>query len=260
MRAKDLCIPLRTEHSQMRPIKMLNRLNLEASQPSKPDANMKFDDFYQFELVVFQADDVLFRVPRHHLENQSAFFKDMFTVPVPTGYLPDGNSAEQPIMLNRVHSDDFRQLLRVLYPRNPGQADELSIEQWASVLSLALMFDFPAIEQLAQDSMDFILRSKPVDRWTMGIRFDIKHWKQLAVQQLVRRAEPFSQEDLERLGPETLLKLAALRERCPTKESKPQIQYGVADPRRLKPDRGVMDDGAWSLNMQQTILAEFGLE
>lgn len=94
----------------------------------------------------------------------------------------------------------------------------------------------------------------------MGIRFDIKHWKQLAVQQLVRRAEPFSQEDLERLGPETLLKLAALRERCPTKESKPQIQYGVADPRRLKPDRGVMDDGAWSLNMQQTILAEFGLE
>ena len=41
----------------------------------------------------------------------------MFQLPVAEGVVPDGVGDEQPLFLDGVYREDFRQLLRVMFPR-----------------------------------------------------------------------------------------------------------------------------------------------
>lgn len=63
-----------------------------------------------------QVQDRLFRVPRHTLEAQSVVFQDMFSFPPPPDAEVEGSSDEHPIRLDGVTVDEFRHLLKVLYP------------------------------------------------------------------------------------------------------------------------------------------------
>jgi hypothetical protein len=67
--------------------------------------------------VLVKVEGILFRVPRHHFIEQSEVFRDMFNLPVATDTVPDGLSDEQPLRLGGVKETDFRQLLRVMFPR-----------------------------------------------------------------------------------------------------------------------------------------------
>lgn len=61
---------------------------------------------------------MLFKVPRHHFEQDSVMFRDMFSLPVGAEGTADGSSRETPLHLDGINKDEFRQLLRVLYPRS----------------------------------------------------------------------------------------------------------------------------------------------
>jgi hypothetical protein len=67
--------------------------------------------------VEMQVEDTLFRVPRCYFEQESEVFRDMFQLPVAKGTTPDGCSDEQPLRLDGIVKEDFRQLLRVTFPR-----------------------------------------------------------------------------------------------------------------------------------------------
>jgi len=67
-------------------------------------------------VAYLQVEDCLFRVPRHTLEAQSTVFLDMFSFPPPPDTEVEGSSDEHPIRLDGVMADEFRQLLKVLYP------------------------------------------------------------------------------------------------------------------------------------------------
>ena len=60
----------------------------------------------------------LFNVPRGPFEQHSEVFRDMFELPVPENIVPDGSSDEHPLRLDGVMKNDFRQLLRVMFPRS----------------------------------------------------------------------------------------------------------------------------------------------
>jgi hypothetical protein len=64
-----------------------------------------------------QVEDTLFRVPRSYLEEESEVFREMYQLPIAENTTPDGCSDEQPLRLDGVKKEDFRQLLRVLIPR-----------------------------------------------------------------------------------------------------------------------------------------------
>lgn len=61
---------------------------------------------------LLQVEDCLFRVPNHTLTKQSKFFEEMLQ------YVTSDNN--HPIPLDGVTADEFRRLLRVLYPRHVG--------------------------------------------------------------------------------------------------------------------------------------------
>jgi hypothetical protein len=67
--------------------------------------------------VAVEVEGTLFCVPRHHFIEQSEVFRDMFELPVATDTVPDGLSDEQPLQLEGVSEADFRQLLRLMFPR-----------------------------------------------------------------------------------------------------------------------------------------------
>jgi hypothetical protein len=99
----------------------------------EPQEVIECPSFY-FSLVVFQVspfvingirhspggrlqvEDTLFRVPRRYFEQESEIFRTMFQLPVAKGIAPDGSSNEQPLLLEGVNKEDFRQLLRVMFP------------------------------------------------------------------------------------------------------------------------------------------------
>ena len=65
----------------------------------------------------------MFRVPQFYLEKESEVFRDMFTLPIAQDAVADGCGDEQPLKLDGVMKDDFRQLLRVIVPiRGPNTA------------------------------------------------------------------------------------------------------------------------------------------
>jgi hypothetical protein len=63
-----------------------------------------------------QVEDSLFRVPRHHFQDNSEVFKDMFSLPQGSQTTEEGNSDANPIKLEGISALEFASLLRALYP------------------------------------------------------------------------------------------------------------------------------------------------
>ena len=64
-----------------------------------------------------QVEDTHFKIPTMILEGESEVFKAMFTLPPSPGEEVEGQSDDKPILLEGVKKDEFRSLLRLLYPR-----------------------------------------------------------------------------------------------------------------------------------------------
>ena len=69
-------------------------------------------------MSAFKVQDCLFRVPRHGFEEHSEVFHNMFSMPA--GHFTEGDmegeSDENPIRLDGVDKQSFRDFLMVLYP------------------------------------------------------------------------------------------------------------------------------------------------
>jgi hypothetical protein len=66
-------------------------------------------------MMIHQVEDTLFCVPRVILE-QSEAFQDMFNLPQAEGNVMEGSDDEHPLILEGYLAQDFKQLLRVLFP------------------------------------------------------------------------------------------------------------------------------------------------
>lgn len=64
-----------------------------------------------------KVQDCLFRVPRHGFEEHSEVFRDMFSMPaVCDSEGEEGGSDENPIRIDGVDRQSFKDFLAVLYP------------------------------------------------------------------------------------------------------------------------------------------------
>ena len=93
-------------------------------------------------IAIAQVEDTLFRVHRRYFEQESEVFRAMFQLPVGNGVVADGSSDEQPLRLEGVKKEDFRQLLRIMFPEcvNSHRCVISSVVQssshfWTAVLS-----------------------------------------------------------------------------------------------------------------------------
>lgn len=72
---------------------------------------------HHWHVNLIKVENRLFKVPARNFITESEVFETMFKLPQNPDVAADGLSNDQPLRLEGVKSDDFRQLLRVMYPR-----------------------------------------------------------------------------------------------------------------------------------------------
>jgi hypothetical protein len=63
-----------------------------------------------------QVEERIFKVPRYHFEHSSEIFATTFTLPAVDEVHTEGQSDENPFILEGISCVDFQRLLKVLYP------------------------------------------------------------------------------------------------------------------------------------------------
>jgi len=126
--------------------------------------------------VIFQVENTLFTVPKYHFERNEVFATG-FMLPSPPGEQPEGSSEEKPIKLEMVEKKDFEAFLRILHPLTiPVQYNEISGEDWRSVLKLSDMWNFDAIRELAIRELSTSDKLDPVSQILLGIKYNVGQW------------------------------------------------------------------------------------
>ncbi|KAH8117123.1 hypothetical protein DFH11DRAFT_1473020, partial [Phellopilus nigrolimitatus] len=178
---------------------------------------VKKDDMFFFSLITFKVEDCLFRVPRLAFEKESDVFKGMFLLP--RGEIADsevdGSSEEKPLVLEGVKAEDFRCLMRVLFPlpRSPyWTAYYMTSAQWISVLRLSHMWCFNGIRSLAIAELEKDAFLDVVKKVELAYAFDISSWIRPACYTLAMRRDSLSLEEGIRLGMDFVIKLGLVRD------------------------------------------------
>ncbi|TRM68981.1 hypothetical protein BD626DRAFT_472542, partial [Schizophyllum amplum] len=185
---------------------------LEIKKSSDMPVPSRDNDFY-LDLVTFQVTTTLFRVPRYAFEAGSAVFASMFSLPPGQGQDTEGCSDQHPVVLEGATADEYRQFLRILLPRNALRPDhDLTLEQWTAALKLSTMWDFDDIRQLAVTKMGKLDMTRE-QRFRLGRAYNVSKWYHGVLKDLVQRVEPLSREDVDLVGLDIALGLAASRER-----------------------------------------------
>jgi hypothetical protein len=160
----------------------------------------------------------MFKIPRFVLKD-SELFQDMFSVPTPSGAVVDGSDDNHPLHLKGYRADEFKQLLRVILPlcvvrsatiagpelmdasydRSTVAQEEITWQQWSSVLKLATMWGFYAVRQKAIKELSK-LSMDPVDKIILSKKYDLTSWLVPALNELARREERLSVQDARRLS------------------------------------------------------------
>ena len=97
--------------------------------------------------------------------------------------------------------------------RNPDL--NLSQHQWTSVLKLSTMWEFDGPRNAAIRHLDSLAEPPidPIDKVVLAMQYEIKEWLLPALLKLAQRPEPISIEEGYRIGFETTVKLASVREK-----------------------------------------------
>ncbi|KAF6755693.1 hypothetical protein DFP72DRAFT_784862, partial [Ephemerocybe angulata] len=166
-------------------------------------------DFY-WETVVFKVEDTLFRVPRHGLENASDVFADMFRLPTGVGgqTVVEGQSDDNPIVLDGYKGSEFRSLLKILYPSylDPLWGDPslstvitLSKDEWIDVLKLSTAWEMDTVRTtaIAELSSEYMLTL--LEKVVLARKYRVDMWLEVGLCGLVTQ-QPGYRTPLETLG------------------------------------------------------------
>lgn len=88
--------------------------------------------------------------------------------------------------------------------------DASTVEEWTSILNLAVKWDFASIRTLAIKELALI--ASPIDKVVLGREHDITSWLADAYRAVCERPEALSEEEGTRLGMPEAMKIAKARE------------------------------------------------
>ncbi|KAF9487527.1 hypothetical protein BDN71DRAFT_1369606, partial [Pleurotus eryngii] len=170
------------------------------------------DEDYYFDFIVLQVGNRLFKVPRHKFVAESVIFRSMFDLPL-GDKRADGLTDEQPLRLDGIDHANSRHLLKYLYPRGIDRPVSLTLDEWLAVLKLSSLWEMDRVRNNAITNLPTLL-TNPAQKLGVAIDYNIEFWLVPAMQELVQREAPLSVADLEHIGIECALRLAAIREAC----------------------------------------------
>ncbi|KII95545.1 hypothetical protein PLICRDRAFT_71568, partial [Plicaturopsis crispa FD-325 SS-3] len=114
------------------------------------------------------------------------------------------------IPLEDITALDFERFLGILFPAEFGVHDASTVEEWTSILNLAVKWDFASIRTLAIKELALI--ASPIDKVVLGREYGITSWLADAYRAVCERPEALSEEEGTRLGMREAMKIARARE------------------------------------------------
>ncbi|KAF7356258.1 hypothetical protein MVEN_00957300 [Mycena venus] len=159
-----------------------------------------------------QVEDRIFKVPRYHFERSSEIFATTFTLPTGNDTDAEGNSDENPVILEGINSVDFQRLLNVLYPLDIPQILNMAKDEWISVLKLSTLWYFLDARDLAIQQLNNRPEIGSVERILLAQQYDVATWLRLGYTDLAKREEGISLGDAEKIGWQTTVRLYQTRE------------------------------------------------
>ncbi|KAH9485722.1 hypothetical protein JR316_0002636 [Psilocybe cubensis] len=195
--------------------------NSSSSKGKTPEV-IERDSTYFIEslFMVFQVQNCLFRVPTYLLSAESQVFSGMFHLPQ-AGDLdnPDnveGLSVTKPIILpNEYLKEDFRSLLKALYPLSFNITVDLSKSEWISVLKLSTMWYFIKLRNAAISELAHSGVLDSIEMVTLGRKYRISSWITGGFVRLIERYDSITDDeaiDIDSTYVTTAYKLYRMRE------------------------------------------------
>ncbi|KAK0459135.1 uncharacterized protein EV420DRAFT_1763588 [Desarmillaria tabescens] len=189
--------------------------------PISPSPSRSQD--YYWENIVLQVEDILFRVPKHHLVGKSEAFDSMLSLPQ-GGSEPEGVTDDRPIQLAGIKKIDFERLLQVLHPIDTAKQPELSVNGWVSVLALSSLWRMTVRKTAIERLTSSLSEISPADRIVLGRKYSVGQWISSGCEELATRVEVVSLEEGEKVGLSTALRLEHIRESNFTDGNQQQTQ------------------------------------
>jgi len=154
--------------------------------------------------VTFLVDHILYCVHRYFFCRDSIYFSNRYN------QLDIRDHAALPnfISLGNVECKDFDAFLAVLYPES-FEENDLSYEEWKSVLHLSTRWGFASLRRLALAS---IKPPTPYDRLILARTYSVDHWVVPALSALCERTAPLTLFEARQMDIEDVVLVASVRE------------------------------------------------
>ncbi|KAK7436524.1 hypothetical protein VKT23_019078 [Stygiomarasmius scandens] len=185
--------------------------------------------YFQDGNVVFLVESTIYKIHRYFFHRDSSIFDAMFSLPIPAGQRPEGESEENPICLHGIATQDFDRLLSILYPlwvvivivsisipqlnfispRNFLEYEMKTVEEWTSILDLACRWDFSSLHELAVNNLYPI--TSTADKIYLGHIYEVIEWLVPAYTELCTRQEPLTLEEGRKLGVDIVTSIGQVR-------------------------------------------------
>jgi len=176
-----------------------------------PQPPTRDETYYFRDPVVFSVGDKLFRVPTYMLVESSPVFEKMLSLP--SDDRVEGRSDENPVRLEGIDPQAFKNLLRLLYPLKSLSQATLATDEWLSILGLAKKWDMDDVIDLAVKNLADSERLKqPAMKVQLGRRYNHFPWVVDGLTSLCEQPEPMTLAEAEVLGLKDAVRVASVRE------------------------------------------------
>ncbi|KAJ3506254.1 hypothetical protein NMY22_g17311 [Coprinellus aureogranulatus] len=162
----------------------------------------------------------IFHIPTHGLVQQSSVFADMFLLPqsrAAEGIRTEGRTEQNPISLEGYQPDEFRCLLKVIYPTTDDVLNggfNLAKGEWLQVLKLATVW---LMQKIRQHAIQMLSQEEPsplaltsMEKVTTGRSHQVRKWLLEGVTSLVRMSS-LPDDAIQVLGIETVCQILQIR-------------------------------------------------
>ncbi|KAI8988993.1 hypothetical protein BD414DRAFT_415061 [Trametes punicea] len=172
--------------------------------------------FYMQEaMVVLRVQESLYKIHRYLLEHHSDYFRTVLA----EGDDSLGRSDERPVPLPPdVTQEAFDCLLNFLY-HGIYDPTSMSLGDWTTILRVSTHLQCTTVRRYAIRELTARRSSLPaIDAIILAKEHDIPSWLGPAYAELVRRLDPLSDEEAERLGARIVAQVARAREKLREEE------------------------------------------
>ncbi|KAH6908502.1 hypothetical protein BKA70DRAFT_1280032 [Coprinopsis sp. MPI-PUGE-AT-0042] len=167
------------------------------------------DAFHYHSFAIFRVEQKLYCLPKDCFRKQSDLLYTLFL----NSSASNGQSDDQPIVLEDQKTGDFDSLLQVLMPEPLGPSPPLlSKAEWISVLKLSTTWRMDKIRRAAIEKLSKIGLS-PLQKISLAREYRVSAWLSQGIAALAKASSTISVESMAgTLGWETAARILAIRD------------------------------------------------